>query len=65
MNMDFSKLYIDGAWVESASGKMIDVENPATREIFARFAYQGAPAEEKFVMAPLPEMVSRPLPSRV
>lgn len=35
MNMDFSKLYIDGAWVESASGKMIDVENPATREIFA------------------------------
>lgn len=34
--MDFEKLYIDGVWVPSASGDFIDVENPATRKIFAR-----------------------------
>lgn len=34
--MDFSKLYIDGTWVNSASGEWIDIENPATRKIFAR-----------------------------
>ena len=26
--MDFEKLYIDGAWVPSASDKWIEVENP-------------------------------------
>lgn len=34
--MNFEKLYIGGQWVSSASGKWIDVENPAAGTIFAR-----------------------------
>lgn len=34
--MDYEKLYITGEWIPGASGTFIDVENPATREIFAR-----------------------------
>ena len=34
--MDYEKLYINGEWIPGASGKFIEVENPATREIFAR-----------------------------
>ena len=34
--MDFAKLFIDGKWVDSASGQWIDVINPATRKAFAR-----------------------------
>lgn len=34
--MDFSKLYIGGQWVDSASGQWIDVVNPATRQVFAQ-----------------------------
>lgn len=34
--MDFSKLYVDGQWVDSASDRWIDVINPATRKAFAR-----------------------------
>ena len=30
------KFYINGEYVESSSGKFIDVENPATEEIFAK-----------------------------
>lgn len=33
--MDFKKLYINGSWVEGASGTYIGVENPATEQIFA------------------------------
>ena len=29
-------LYIDGAYVKSCSGRYIEVENPATKEVFAR-----------------------------
>lgn len=32
--MNFEYLYIDGEWVSSASGEVIEVEDPATREIF-------------------------------
>lgn len=32
--MTFEYLYIDGEWVSSASGAIIEVEDPATREIF-------------------------------
>jgi aldehyde dehydrogenase (NAD+) len=32
---DWSRLYIDGEWVEAASGETIPVENPATRETVA------------------------------
>lgn len=34
--MDFEKLYINGKWIPGASGTFIDVENPATFEIFAK-----------------------------
>lgn len=34
--MDFSKLYINGEWIDSSSGELIDVENPSDRSIIAR-----------------------------
>ena len=40
--MDLKKLYIDGQWVAPLSGQYIDVENPATKEIFATVAAAGA-----------------------
>ena len=33
--MNFEALYINGVWVPSASGACIDIENPASKEIFA------------------------------
>ena len=36
MGYDFTKQFIDGAWVDSTSGTFIEVENPATLERFAR-----------------------------
>src|SRR5260221_10996140 len=35
------QLYIDGQWVESASGKKIAVENPATEETIAEVSAGG------------------------
>ena len=37
-NSHFGKHYINGVWT-TPKGAMIDVENPATREIFARVPY--------------------------
>ena len=34
--MDYTKLYINGEWVESNSKEFIEVENPATREIIGK-----------------------------
>ncbi len=34
--MDYTKLYINGEWVDSNSKEFIEVENPATREIIGR-----------------------------
>lgn len=34
--MDYSKIYINGEWIEPHTKKFIDVENPATKEIFAK-----------------------------
>jgi succinate-semialdehyde dehydrogenase/glutarate-semialdehyde dehydrogenase len=34
--MDANKLLIDGQWLDSREGKWIDVENPATEELFDR-----------------------------
>jgi succinate-semialdehyde dehydrogenase/glutarate-semialdehyde dehydrogenase len=34
--MSTNKLLVDGQWVESGEGKWIDVENPATGEVFDR-----------------------------
>ena len=36
VRMDYNKLYINGEWVDGASGKWIEVENPYTMEKFAR-----------------------------
>lgn len=36
MTFDFSKNYIDGAWVAPNGSAMLDVENPATQQPFAR-----------------------------
>lgn len=33
--MSYDKLYINGEWVESHNDEVIEVENPATKEIFA------------------------------
>ncbi len=35
-NMNFEKLFINGRWISSHSGKWIDVENPCSGEAFAR-----------------------------
>ena len=42
-NSHFGKHYINGVWT-TPKGAMIDVENPATREIFARVP-DGTPEE--------------------
>lgn len=34
--MDIRKLYINGEWVESESNEYIEIENPATHEMFAK-----------------------------
>lgn len=34
--MDYSKIYINGQWVEPHTKEFIGVENPATKEIFAK-----------------------------
>src|SRR5881296_771765 len=39
--MQHCRNYIDGEWVESATGKTLDVINPATREVIARVPDSG------------------------
>ncbi len=34
----YHRCYIDGQWIDSKTGKMIEVENPATGEVFASIA---------------------------
>ncbi len=38
---DHDKLYIDGQWCDSASGKKLAVENPATEETIAEVSSGG------------------------
>jgi betaine-aldehyde dehydrogenase len=40
--MQHDKNYIDGEWIDAASGKTLDVINPATREVIARVPDSGA-----------------------
>ncbi|MCW2672318.1 MAG: aldehyde dehydrogenase [Frankiales bacterium] len=42
--MDRTQLYVGGTWIDSASGKTIDVVNPATEEVIAQVA-AGSPAD--------------------
>ena len=37
----YRKLYINGQWCDSASGKRLDVTNPATEEVLAQVAFGG------------------------
>lgn len=49
--MDFEKLYINGQWIEGDSGKFIEVENPANKEIIAKVPRGNAKDVEKGVKA--------------
>ena len=68
MGYDFSKQYIDGAWVGSTSGAFIDVENPATLEHFARVP-QGTKEDIDHAVAAarraLPSWSQTPLSTRI
>src|SRR6059036_1655123 len=43
--------YIDGEWVDAASGRTLDVINPATREVIARVPDSGAADVDRAVQA--------------
>jgi len=45
------KNYIDGQWVDAASGKLLDVIDPATRQVIARVPDSGAADVDRAVAA--------------
>ncbi|WP_311487867.1 aldehyde dehydrogenase family protein [uncultured Helcococcus sp.] len=49
--MNFEKLYINGEYVDSTSGKFIEVENPATNEIIGRVPRGNTEDVEKAAIA--------------
>ena len=49
--MDTNKLLIDGQWLDSSEGKYIEVENPATEQIFDRVPAASAADVDSAVMA--------------
>ena len=49
--MKFYQQYINGAWVEPATGEYFDTENPYTGEIWAKIARGGAADADMAVMA--------------
>lgn len=66
--MDFEKIYINGEWIPGASGKFIEVENPATREIFAKVPAGNEVDVDKAARAAhaaLPAWAALPLSSRI
>lgn len=66
--MDYEKLYINGEWIPGASGEFIEVENPATREIFARVpAGNGDDVDKaaKAAYAAFPAWAKKPLAERI
>jgi aldehyde dehydrogenase (NAD+) len=48
---DYTKIYIDGAWVASASGKFIDVINPATEQPAGQISLGTAADVDRAVVA--------------
>ena len=65
--MDFTKLYINGEWVESDSKDFIEVENPATQAVFAKVpAGNGADVDKavRAAAAAFPQWSATPLPER-
>ncbi len=68
MGYDFTKQFIDGAWVDSTSGTFIEVENPATLERFARVPNGSKEDVDRAVEAArraLPDWSATPLLKRV
>lgn len=66
--MNFEALYIGGAWVPGESGAFIDVENPATMEVFARVPRGTAADVDRAARAAreaLPAWAARPLSERI
>lgn len=66
--MDFEKLYIGGQWTAGASGRFIEVENPATRQIFARVPAGNEEDVDKAARAAheaLPAWAALPLTERI
>ena len=49
--MEIKKNYIDGEWVDGTSGKVIDVINPATGEVFAMVSESSVEDVRKAVAA--------------
>ena len=49
--MKYDKLYIDGEWVEPSTTDVIEVENPATEEIFTTVAKATSEDVDKAVEA--------------
>ncbi|HJB17880.1 MAG TPA: aldehyde dehydrogenase family protein [Candidatus Bariatricus faecipullorum] len=49
--MDIRKLYINGEWTDSVSGEYIEIENPDTKEIFAKVPRGNADDVDKAVKA--------------
>lgn len=66
--MDFEKLYINGQWVAGMSGTFIEVENPVTRQIFAKVPKGNAADVDKAAKAAhdaFPVWSSLPLQERI
>ncbi|MDY2966315.1 MAG: aldehyde dehydrogenase family protein, partial [Megasphaera massiliensis] len=66
--MDFKKLYIDGQWVAPLSGQYIDVENPATKEVFTTVAAAGeqdVAAASAAAAKAFPAWAARPMEERI
>ena len=66
--MNFEKIYINGQWVPGSTSQFIDVENPATREIFAKVPAGNAKdvdAAAKAAHRALPAWSATPLEERI
>ena len=66
--MNFEKIYINGQWAPGSTGQFIDVENPATREIFAKVPAGNAKdvdAAAKAAHRALPVWSATPLEERI
>jgi aldehyde dehydrogenase (NAD+) len=48
---DYTKFYIDGAWVDPVAPKLLDVINPATEEVAGKISMGGVADVDKAVMA--------------
>ena len=66
--MNLEKIYINGQWVPGSTGQFIDVENPATRKIFAKVPAGNAKdvdAAAKAAHRALPVWSATPLEERI